>query len=130
MTIEEIYIKLPTQDDCLSFLEDCYWNNVPKCPYCESKKQTPLKKQRRYHCKNCISSYSVTVRTMFHNTKMPLQKWFRLIYIINSGEFYSSRQLGRDIKVTKDTVLRMRSQVNKADVRYSMLVENINKRLI
>jgi transposase-like protein len=39
------------------------------------KKQTPLKeKQQRYHCNNCNTSYSVTVGTIFHDTKLDLQK--------------------------------------------------------
>ncbi len=70
MNIIQIFQKFPTQDSCIKHLEQCKWNNTPKCPYCESINQTPLKDTYRYHCNNCNTSFSVTVGTIFHQTHL------------------------------------------------------------
>ncbi len=115
MNIIEIYKKFPTEVNCIEHLEKVRWNNEPTCPYCKSKNQTPLKTSYRYHCNNCNTSYSVTVGTIFHNTKLDFQKWFLAISIIlNAKKGISARQLGRDIEVTKDTAWYMGMRIRKA----------------
>jgi transposase-like protein len=82
MNIISVYSKFPTKEKCIDHLEHVRWNDQPTCPYCKSKKQTPMKIGRRYHCYNCKTSFSVTVGTIFHNTKLDLQKWFLAISLI------------------------------------------------
>lgn len=126
MNIIQIYKRYPTQLDCIKHLEQVRWNNEPVCPYCKSKKQTPLKKGQRYHCNNCNTSYSVTVGTIFHKTHLDLQKWFLAVsLVLNAKKGYSARQLGRDIEVTKDTAWRMFMQIRKALVEQHELMEGI-----
>ncbi|OGU33359.1 MAG: hypothetical protein A2068_13530 [Ignavibacteria bacterium GWB2_35_6b] len=104
MNIIQIYKQFPTQDDCLSHLEKVRWGNSPKCPYCNSTNHTPLKNEKRYHCNTCNTSYSVTVGTIFHKTKLDLQKWFLAIsLVLNAKKGISSRQLSRDLEVNKNT---------------------------
>jgi transposase-like protein len=104
MTISKIYKQFPTRLDCIKYLEKVRWNNEPICPYCNSINQTTLKKEHRYHCNNCKTTYSVTVGTIFHKTKIDLQKWFVAIYLIlNTETRYSTRQLARDLGITKDS---------------------------
>lgn len=126
MNIIEIFEKYPTQKECLDHLEQVKWGNVPLCPYCFSKSATQVKEENRYHCNNCNTSFSVTVGTIFHNTKLPLQKWFLAISIIlNAKKGISARQLGRDIHVTKDTAWRISMQIRQAMREYGELLEGI-----
>ncbi len=58
----------------------------------------------RYICKDCHKHFSVTVGTIFENTKISLRKWFMAMYLISSHKKgVSSCQLARDIKVTQKT---------------------------
>src|SRR6267154_914959 len=115
MNIIQIYKKFPTQADCIKHLELVRWNNEPVCPYCKSQRQTPAPKEQRYHCNNCNMSYSVTVNTIFHKTKVDLQKWFLAIsLVLNAKKGISARQLARDIEVTKDTAWYMIMRIRKA----------------
>jgi transposase-like protein len=82
MNIIEIYKQYPTDNDCLEHLEKVRWPGGPRCPYCNSANASALPKEYRYHCNNCNTSYSVTVGTIFHNTKLDLQKWFLAISLI------------------------------------------------
>ena len=71
-----------------------------------------MKDGLRYHCNTCNKSYSVTVRTVFHKSKVDLQKWFYLIHIlINTVDKTTVRDIGERIGVTKDTANRMHNQI-------------------
>lgn len=126
MNIVQIYKTFPTQQDCINYLEKVRWNNEPTCPYCHSKKQTPVKNGNRYHCNTCNTSYSVMVGTIFENTKLDFQKWFLAIsLVLNAKKGISSRQLARDIEVTKDTAWYMLMRIRKAMTEYEELLQGI-----
>lgn len=112
MNIISVFTQFPTQKSCISYLEKLRWNNIPECPYCRSVNQTPLKKERRYHCNNCNTSYSVTVRTIFHKTHLPIQKWFLAIsLILNAKKGMSARQLARHLHVNYNTAWRITMKI-------------------
>jgi transposase-like protein len=115
MNLVEIFELFPTEDACLSFLEQARWKNEPRCPYCKSTKATPMLKENRHHCNSCNTSFSVTVGTIFHNTKLPLQKWFLAVCLmLNAKKGLSARQLSRDLKVNKDTAWRISMKIREA----------------
>lgn len=115
MNLVEVYQRFPTQDDCFDYLETVRWKGTPTCPYCKSTNSTPAKKARRHHCNKCNTTYSVTVRTIFHRTHMPLQKWFLAItLVLNARKGISSRQLSRDLNVNKDTAWYLGMRIRKA----------------
>lgn len=115
MNIIQIYKQFPTEKDCLDHLEKVKWNGVPTCPYCKSQKSTPLKSEQRYHCNACNTSFSVTVGTIFHNTKLDLQRWFLAISLmLNAHKGISARQLSRDLEVNKNTAWYMAMRIRRA----------------
>lgn len=120
MSLEQLYKSFPSQIDCIIHLEKVRWLEIPTCPYCKSIKQTPSKKEKRYHCNTCNTSYSVKVGTLFEDTKLDLQKWFfTIVLIIDSKKSISSRKLAREIHVTKDTALFMIHRVRKAIIDFN-----------
>ncbi|WP_342260755.1 transposase [Spiroplasma endosymbiont of Notiophilus biguttatus] len=74
MNILDIINKFPNQESCIKFLEEIRWNNKPKCLFCFSEKVNSVLKESRYKCKKCHKSFSVTAQTIFHHTRVPLQK--------------------------------------------------------
>lgn len=115
MTIVGVYEAFPTEDACIDHLERVRWAGKPACPYCKSTNATPVPKERRYHCNSCNTAFSVTVRTIFHHTHLPLQKWFlALSLVLNAKKGISARQLGRDLQVNKDTAWRIAMQIRNA----------------
>lgn len=114
MNLNMIYKKYPTQQDCIKYLEVILWNSVPVCPYCLSNKQTPMPRELRYHCNDCRTSFSVTAKSIFHKTKVDLQKWFLAIKLTVQHTI-SSRQLAKEILVTKDTACFMVNRIRLAN---------------
>lgn len=126
MNIVQVYKQFPTHDDCLAHLEKARWHGAPICPYCNSTNATPAKNERRYHCNNCNTSFSVTVRTIFHKTHLDLQKWFLAIsLILNAKKGISSRQLARDLEVNKDTAWYLAIRIRKAMTQDHEFLEGI-----
>lgn len=126
MNIIQIYKQFPTPESCIKHLEGVRWNGRPACPYCHSKRQTPLKNEQRYHCNSCNTSYSVTVGTIFHKTKIDLQKWFLAIsLVLNAKKGISARQLMRDIEVNKNTAWYMLMRLRRAMVEHGELLKGL-----
>jgi len=115
MNIVSVYETFLTNDDCIKHLERVRWGNKPVCPYCNSDNTRPLPNTKRHQCRTCKTSFSVTVRTIFHRTHLPLQKWFLAVAIIlNAKKGISARQLARDLQVNKDTAWRMGMKIREA----------------
>jgi transposase-like protein len=115
MTMASIYQMFPSQDSCIEHLEKIRWQNGPECPYCFNKHVTREKSQNRWHCNACNTSFSVTVNTIFHDTKIPLQKWFVAISLmLNAPKDISAKQLQRDLKVTYKTAWNMAVRIRRA----------------
>lgn len=116
MNIVEIFNRFPSQDSCIKHLEKIRWPNGPVCPYCFEEKQiSKQKNESRHHCNSCNTSFSVTVNTIFHDTKVPLQKWFLAIMLmLNAKKGLSAKQIERDINVTYKTAWYMCMRIRRA----------------
>ena len=108
MNIIQIFKQFPTQESCVKHLEKIRWGDKPICVYCSSTNTNPLVKELRHHCNKCCKSFSVTVNTIFHQTHVPLQKWFLLISLMqNAKKGLSSLQASRDIEVSQTSTWSM-----------------------
>lgn len=115
MNIIQIFKKFPNKITCIKHLEYTRWKEGICCPYCQSNNTTKLKYDLRHHCNTCNTHFSVLVNTIFHDTRLPLQKWFLAIaLILNAKKGLSSRQLARDIEVNKNTAWSMQMRIRQA----------------
>lgn len=94
-----------SEKTCQEYLAVVRWNGTPECPYCNSKKVGELKgKTKRFKCYGCRKQFGVRVGTIFHDSKLPLRKWFIAIYLETAHKKgISSHQLARDLKITQKT---------------------------
>ncbi len=90
---------------CRLYLANLRWEDgEPICPHCGHEKVYTFKDGKTCKCaqKECKKRFSVTVGTIFENTKIPLRKWFIGIYLITSHKKgISSHQLAKDLGVTQ-----------------------------
>lgn len=126
MNIIQVYKQYPTQEACFEHLAKVRWGERPTCPYCKSQRVTIVSKENRYHCNACNTSFSVTVQTVFHKTKIDLQRWFLAISIVlNAKKGVSARQLARDIEVNKNTAWLMLMRIRRAMREQGKLFEGV-----
>lgn len=101
---------LNTETKCREFLEHLRWEGKPVCPHCSSinKNHYELKVKGEFKglrkCKDCRRTFTVTVKTMFEGSHIPLRKWFLAMYMFSAHKKgISSHQLHRDLGVTQKT---------------------------
>ena len=101
-----------SEDVCKQAIAQERWGDGEAvCPYCGCT-HTYMTAEGRYICNDCNTHFSVTVGTIFENTKVSLRKWFLAMYLVSSHKKgVSSCQLARDIKVTQKTAWYMLHKV-------------------
>lgn len=108
-------MPLQNREEYLIYLEQVRWGGKPRCPYCGSMRAAAYKHERRYHCNDCFTSYSVTVGTLFHKTHLDLRKWFQAIrLVLNATGSISIRQLSKELEINKNTASYLRTRIYKA----------------
>ena len=123
MDLIKVMERFPDQESCIAHLEKMRWKGKPKCPHCESThvgRRTETEEGRigRWNCHDCHVTFKVTCGTVFHGTKIALQKWFLAISLIaNAKKSLSSHQLARDLDLNQKTawyiVTRIRAEMAK-----------------
>ncbi len=87
---------------CRNYLEHLRWPKGIECPECHGTKVSSILKRDQYNCDNesCGHQFSVTAGTIFHDTHLPLTKWFLAVYLLcQSKKGMSAHQLHRMLKV-------------------------------
>ncbi len=112
---EDLNPLSPERGESMTFIEQLRWGKTPVCPYCGSKRVSRFKHEPRFHCNSCNRSFSATVNTIFHNTHIPLQKWFRALLLFRENRKpLSVRRLAAEIGVSKNTAFHMLSRLKQA----------------
>ncbi|MDA2915431.1 IS1595 family transposase [Nitrospinae bacterium AH_259_B05_G02_I21] len=100
----ELIEKYRDEDECRIFLEELRWPDGVKCPRCNHKSISRVKKRGQFDCNSCRYQFSVTAGTIFHDSHLPLSKWFITIYLmLESKKGVSANQIKRTIGVSYKT---------------------------
>jgi hypothetical protein len=96
-----------TDEKCRLYLEQQRWNGTPACPHCGSLNVCRFETNHKvFKCREkvCRKKFTVTVGTIYENTKIPLTKWFLATYILSvHSKGISSLQLASWLDVTQKT---------------------------
>jgi transposase-like protein len=84
-------------EKCRAYLEKLRWPSGPVCPKCQGKDIARVGgRTEMLRCKDCEQQFSVTVNTIFHDSHLPLTKWFLATYLIcESKKGVSALQIQR-----------------------------------
>lgn len=114
-----------TEEACRNYLTKVIWKDGERCPYCGAKKIYHFSNGKTHKCAHCRKQFSITVGTIFEDSKIPLRKWFMAIYLLTCHKKgISSLQLSRDLKVTQKTAWFMLQRL-----RYAMQTKEFLKPL-
>ncbi len=133
MDLIEVMKRFPDQDACILHLENVRWNGEAECPHCGSKDvykrihETETGRIGRWNCQECKATFKVTAGTVFHGTKIALQKWFLAISLmLNAKKSLSSHQLARDLKLNQKTAWSMMHKIRaEMATKGNVLLEGI-----
>ena len=109
MNLIDVTRDFHSEDACLAYLEHMRWPSGLACLKCGSVKVKQLeikagkraKTRRVYQCleRECLHQFTATTGTIFHDTHLPLRKWFMAIALIcDAKKGMSALQLQRHLK--------------------------------
>jgi transposase-like protein len=104
--LKEVMAQLKDESECRAYMEQMRWNGKPVCPHCGEHKPYKLADGKTYRCraKTCKKDFTVTVGTVFENSKVPLSTWIAATYVLSAHKKgISSCQLARDLGITQKT---------------------------
>lgn len=118
----DVVEKFGTEEKCIAHFEKVRWPEGLECIRCGGKRIMKFKalgktgKERSlYECVDCHYQYSVTTGTVFHDSHLPLTKWFLAIYLICSAKKgVSAKQLQRQLSTSYETAWYMAHRIRLA----------------
>lgn len=113
-TLIELLDFFKDEDTCRKYLEQQRWGGTPACPFCGVV--NPYRTNRGFKCrdKQCHKKFSVTVGTVYENSKVPLRTWFAAIYLgTSSKKGISSLQTARQLGITQKTAWFLNHRVRE-----------------
>ena len=126
ISLLEFQDQFNSEEKCLEYLFKIRWPDGFRCPRCGHGQYYKLKSRGLYKCQSCNYQASITTGTVFHRTKVPLRKWFWLIYrmaISKTGVSIAEmgRELGiRDYKTIWVMAHKIREAMGQRDTRYRL----------
>jgi len=79
----ELEARFSTEEACREYLVRLRWPDGFRCPKCDHGRAWCVRGVR-LECARCHHQASVTARTIFQDTRMPLRLWFRAIWYVTS----------------------------------------------
>jgi transposase-like protein len=107
--------RYQSEDKCRAYLEELRWPDGVTCPRCEGTTISRIVKRNQFDCDSCRYQFSVTAGTLFHDSHLPLFKWFLAIYLmVESKKSISAKQLQRMLSVSYKTAWYLQHRIRDA----------------
>jgi transposase-like protein len=104
-----------TDEACRRYLEELRWPDGVRCPRCGGSRIARMRTRRQYDCSSCRYRFSVTAGTIFHDSHLPLWKWFAAVYLmIEARNGLTSMQLGRTLELADKTAWYLAHRIRRA----------------
>ena len=116
MNLVEMVHQFNSEAKCRAYIELLRWPDGAVCPHCQSKKVYRLENRPLLLCAACEHQFSVTVGTIFHDTHLPLEKWFLATFLLcEAKKGMSACQIQRSLGIkTYKTAWYLCHRIRKA----------------
>jgi hypothetical protein len=125
MRLIDVGKAFATDEQCLNYLERSRWPNGVRCLTCgcdkvsriTRKSKSKNKRAQLYQClePTCKQQFSVTTGTIFHDSHLPLHKWFTAIaLIVDAKKGMSALQLKRHLGCNYRTAWYLAHRIREA----------------
>jgi ribosomal protein L37AE/L43A len=85
MSLNQFLTHYGTESQCEAVLEKSRWPQGFECPKCETREHFFYRRGRVkvFQCRACRTQTTLTEGTIFHSTKLPLTRWFQVMYFLS-----------------------------------------------
>lgn len=111
----QLFEKYNSEDRCREYLELLRWPSGVCCVRCGNLSVSKLEKRHQYECNGCGYQFSATAGTVFHDSHLPLWKWFLAAYLIcESKKGMSANQIKRTLGISYKTAWYLCHRIREA----------------
>jgi hypothetical protein len=111
---EEFSKIYPDKETCYEFLSQLKWSNGYHCRKCSNDHYFNGHILHSRRCSKCGYEESVTTYTIFHNTRIPINKAFYMIFLIYSSKGkISSHKLSELLSIRQSTCWTFGTRIKK-----------------
>ena len=107
------------EEDCVLYLVHLRWPEALACLRCGGSRTFEFDREAKkgkvrhlYECIDCRYQFSPTTGTIFHNSHLPLTKWFLAIQrICSANRKVAAKQLQRELQITYETAWKVARRI-------------------
>src|SRR5215510_1228585 len=122
MNLYALTRRFPTEKDALDHLVRTRWPKGVRCLACNHGKCWQIEStnktggpRRLFQCASCKYQFSATTGTLFHDSHLPLTKWFAAVSLMSDAKKgISASQLGRHMGMTYKTAWYVAHRIREA----------------
>lgn len=115
MNLSVLNTAFDTDAECRAALEGLRWPDGVRCLRCDSDKISRITTRKQFDCDNCRYRFSATTGTIFHDSHLPLPKWFLAILLMcEAKKGISANQMKRTLGVAHKTAWYLCHRIRKA----------------
>ena len=122
MNLYSLAKKFPNEDAALLHLIKTRWPYGVRCVACDhdkcwlvEAKGTTGKPRKLFQCSDCLYQFSPTANTLFHDSHLPLTKWFAAIALmVEAKKGVSANQVKRHVGLTYKTAWYVCHRIREA----------------
>ncbi|QWG10347.1 7TM diverse intracellular signaling domain-containing protein [Flammeovirga kamogawensis] len=115
VSFEEFENLFPDDNSCYEYLEKKKWEAGYSCKKCNGTTYAKGQGVLGRRCKKCNYNESVTSGTIFHRLHFPIEKAFRMLFIVfaNNGDI-STYKLSEDLDLRQNTCWKFKKKIDDA----------------
>ncbi len=111
-TLMDFIAAFPNEAAARAHFEQVRFRNGQYCPHCGHANVHKYSDGKRWRCGKCKQDFTITTKTIFHKSKVPLHKWYVALYLLStSKKGISSLQLAKHIGVPQNTAWLMGQKI-------------------
>jgi transposase-like protein len=115
MDLMKLIDRFGSEDRCREYLKHLRWPDGPACVKCGSKSLSWISTRNQFDCNSCRARFSVTSGTVFHDSHLPLRKWFLATYMmVEAKKGVSANQLKRTLATSYKTAWYLCHRIRSA----------------
>jgi len=104
VNLMQLMERFHSEEACREVLAELRWSEGVKCPRCQDEGHAYDSERYVWDCYSCGYQFSALAGTIFHDTKLPLSKWFvAVLLMVEAKKGISANQMKRTIGVSYKT---------------------------
>jgi transposase-like protein len=112
-TLSQVAASFPSEIECLQYLEKLRWNGIVTSPFKPNSKVYYCN-SGKYKCRDSGKYFNAKTGTMFHHSRISLQKWFMAIWLMAiEKNAITSVDMAKELGITQKSAWYMMQRIRE-----------------